>query len=317
MELLKKQIRKHKRLSEVCGEILYLSIYFRNRILAKKSPETLVHKVYKDSLHKKLNLDNPCTFNEKLQWLKLYWYDERATVCCDKYRVREYIKEKNLEHILNELYGVYDDPDEINIDDLPDKFVIKPTHDSGHTIICTDKGKLNWDRIKKKLKLWLKVNYAYMSGEWPYRDIKPKIVCERYLIDDTVSDLMDYKIYCFNGEPKMILVIMDRFSSPISNFYDLEWNILNLSRGDYPPAPDRTIEKPEVLPEMIQIARTLSDGFPFVRVDLYYVNKKIIFGELTFFPSGGTKEFKPDYMNYELGDKIVLPPKNDAWKEYR
>lgn len=315
MKFIKKALKKDTKLYKYLSAINYYAIYINNRIIARKSIKLLIKHIYKKYHNEIINLETPSSFSEKLQWLKIYWYDERATMCCDKYLVRNYLEKKGFSNILNKLVGegVYDISKKININSLPDKFVIKPTHDSGHALICTDKSKFNFKKAFSKLDRWLKVNYAYMSGEWPYKDITPRIICEEYLEDGLNHSLTDYKFFCFNGKPEFVQVDIDRFASHKRNFYDLEWNLMDM-RLLYPNDKDNILREPKLLDNMIEIAERLSEGFPFVRVDLYYTqNDKIIFGELTFFPEGGTANFEPFKWNEILGKKIKLPSKKNPW----
>lgn len=310
---IKKKIKGIAFIHESYVEAMNYKRYKKNRKKCSVSPELMIKEMYREITQQELNLDDPQTFNEKLQWLKLYWYDEKATICTDKYLVRDYVKEKGLENILNELIGVYDNVDKINLDLLPDKFVLKPTHDSGHTIVCKSKDGFNLSKTKRKLKRWLKINYTFMSGEWPYRNVSPQIICEKYISDNSTDSLTDYKFFCINGEPRIIEVDIDRFTAHKQNFYDINWNRLNVSRM-YPTAPEVVVKKPDALGDMIEIAKKLSEGFPFVRVDLYYVNFKVIFGELTFFPSGGFSQFQPYDVELKLGQQLELPEKKNAWE---
>src|SRR5690554_3478242 len=182
----------------------FKEFYYRHVI----SDEELIRKKFKKRLGRELELDNPIMYNDKLQWLKLNWYDPVATKCADKYEVREIIKEKIGEEYLNELIGVYESVDEIDIDKLPDKFVLKGTHGSGFNIICKDKSKMNWDEEFKKMRRWLRTNYYLQNREWVYKDITPRIICEKFLADDDeASSLTDYKVFCFNGRPTYCQVI--------------------------------------------------------------------------------------------------------------
>ena len=316
MSYIKKILAKNDWLYKKIVEIKYFYDYISNkRLVLIKSPEALVNKLYKKYLHKTLNLDNPQTFNEKLQWLKLYWYDETAIICSNKYLVREYVRQKGLGYLLNNLIGVYKSASDIKIESLPDRFVLKPTHDSGHTIICEDKNKFNFKKTKKILNKWLKVDYEFKSGEWPYRSDEKAIICEEYIEDKKAGELLDYKFFCFNGNPELIFFVSDRAHHARSDFYDLEWNPLPF-RWYYEPSW-RIFPKPSKLNDMIEYAKKLSEGFPFVRVDFYQIGEKVYFGELTFFHGGGLGYFEPESIDYDLGNKIVLPPKADAWKNVR
>ena len=298
-------------------EMVFKKTYRYQQKLLKKSPETLIKHVFTKNFNKEINLESPRTFNEKLNWLKLNWYDERARMCSDKYLVRDFVREKGLGHLLNPLCGqeVYNNPDQIDLDELPEKFVLKATHDSGHNIICTDKKKINMKLAKKKMKWWLKIDYSVMSGEWAYKNNNPRIICEEYLEDKEKGELLDYKFFCFNGRPEMIFLASDRKNHAKSDFYDLSWNKLPF-RWIYEPS-GKIFEKPEKLQEMIKYAAILSEGFPFVRVDFYEVQGQVYFGELTFFHGGGCGWFKPESVDLELGEKIILPLKQNPWDKMR
>lgn len=255
-----------------------------------------------------LNLKNPQYYNDKIQWLKINWYDKYVEKCVDKYEVRDIIKNKIGEQYLNELIGVYDSVDEINFDVLPDKFVLKCTHASGFNIICSDKNKLNIKKTVKRLRRWMKTNYFWYSKEWQYKNLKPKIVCERFLTDGDGKPPKDYKIFCFDGKAKFLEVDFDRFGNHRTNFYDLDWNLMDISFR-YPPDKSAKVQKPEKFDEMIKLANIMSDDFPHARVDFYYVGDKIYFGELTFFHGGGTHVIKPKEFELEIGKWIKLPEK--------
>lgn len=296
--------------NEHVNRLYYKNYKYMRELITNQSPEAGIRFMWGKYMKYPLNLDDPQTFNEKLQWLKLNWYDERATICSNKHLVREYVKDKGLEHILIEQLGVYTNPAEIDFKVLPDRFVLKPSHDSGHTIICTDKGKLNIKEVKRKLRNWLSVDYEYMSGEWPYHSEK-YIVCEEFLEDKKAGEILDYKIHCFNGKPVFILLVSDRAHHAQKNFYDLEWNPLPFFRASGPSG--RIFSKPSKLNNMLVYAKTLSKGFPFVRVDFYQVEEKVYFGELTFFPGGGLEKFQPESADFELGSLLTLPQKSDPW----
>lgn len=257
---------------------------------------------------REVELINPVRFNDKLQWLKLNWYDPLAEKCADKYKVREFIMERIGSSYLNELYGVYNSVREIDIKKLPNSFVLKATHGSGDNIICKDKNRLNWSKCKRKMERWLKKNIYWRTREWVYKDIKPRIICEKLLEDDNQKDgLTDYKFYCFHGEPKYCQVIKDRSAGGTIDFFDTDWNHMEFTGLQNLPNSQTPIPRPEKLEEMLDISKKLSEPFPFVRVDLYYVNKKIYFGELTFFPKSGFGSFYPPKWNKKIGDLLELP----------
>jgi len=255
------------------------------------------------------NLNDPKTFDEKLQWYKLYYRVPLMTTLTDKYDVRLYLEDKGFAGILNELYGVYNGVDEIDFSKLPERFIIKATHGSSMNIICKDKKSLSWATCRHLMNKWLKRNYYHLGREWAYKDIKPRLICEKYLENEECNELIDYKFYCYNNKPEVLFVCTGRFSADglKYNAYDMDWNRIYAYKGK--PSSDLVIEKPDNLKAMITIASELCQGFPFVRVDLYSVKGKIIFGELTFYPDSGTSPFTPDKYNYFFGDLFMLPDK--------
>lgn len=254
--------------------------------------------------HKIPNLKNPVTFNEKTTCLKLYNYnmDNKVSELADKFEVRQYIENKGFKNILNELYGVYDNFDDIDFNSLPEKFVIKCTHGCAYNIICSNKKKLDIIQTKKRINKWLKEKYGYATSELHYTKIKPKIIIEKYLCDQNGNMPKDYKFYCMNGTVKCILVCSERDKKLRLSYYDKEWNRLNYEKKEW--SSDVDIEKPKNLNKMIEIAEVLSIGFPFVRVDFYNDNGRIIFGELTFTPACSCAPYYNDYGNNELGKMI-------------
>lgn len=273
--------------------------------------EAYLKFMYSLKMGKKLNLDNPQTFNEKLQWLKLHNRRSEYTMMVDKYAVREYIKEKLGEEYLIPLLGVWDDPDKIDFDKLPNQFVLKCNHNSGVGMcICKDKSKLDIETVRKKLKKGLKEDYYLHAREWPYKDVPRKIIAEKYMVDNSDSSrmgLIDYKFYCFNGQVEYLYVSqgLDNHVTAKISFVTTNWEIAPFKRSDYdsfkilPP-------KPTMMNEMMEIANQLASGIPFIRVDLYEINGKIYFGELTFFPGGGFTALEPDEWDYTLGELIDL-----------
>lgn len=272
------------------------------------SDQAIIKKRYRDRLRREVELENPVKYNDKLQWLKLNWYDPLAIKCADKYAVREFVKDRIGEKYLNELYGVYESVDEIDLDSLPDQFVLKGTHGSGFNIICKDKSKMDWKKEFKKMERWLKKNYFWRTREWVYRDIKPRIICEKYLEQPEYGELRDYKIFCFNGKPRLIQVDFNRFTNHKRNIYDLDWNFKDVQIV-YSSDKNEAIKKPARLDKMLELAQKLSEGFPHVRVDFYYCKNRIIFGELTFFPGSGRKEIKPEDFEIQMGKWLELPSK--------
>lgn len=280
-------------------ELAYKLLYFT-------SDEAFSKIKYFYRFKKKLNLRNPKTFNEKLQWLKLYNRKDKYTLMVDKYKVREYICDKIGKNYLIPLLGVWDRPSEIDFESLPNQFVLKCNHNSGKgLIICKDKSRLNINKVKRELEVALKEDYYIRSREWPYKNVRRKIICEEYMTDNFHDDLNDYKFFCFNGKVKYIMTGSNRFSNLKITFFDPEWNVAPFKR--YNIENDQTIQKPQNLEKMIEIAEILSNGEPFLRVDLYDINNNIYFGELTFYPAGGMKPFEPQEWDLKLGDLINLP----------
>lgn len=277
------------------------------RDIKKYSDEEAVKKLYYDKFKKNLNLINPQTFTEKLQWLKLNYSDPIMTTCADKYAVREYLEDLGYGHLLNELIAVYENVDDINIKELPEKFVLKGTHGSSWNIICTDKKKINWFVYKKIMKSWLKQNIYVDGREWPYKDIKPRIICEKYLEDDS-GELTDYKFFCFNGVPQYIEVDYNRFIDHTRNFMNIQWELLPFTISY--PNDNKKRKRPENFDEMVRLAKLLSKRFPHVRVDFYNVMGKLYFGEFTFFSDSGTSVFEPIEYDKIIGDWLTLPAKN-------
>lgn len=253
----------------------------------------------------KLNLKNPLTYNEKLQWIKLYDRKPEYTIFVDKYAVRAYIAQILGEKYLIPLIGVYDSVEEINWNLLPNRFVLKCTHGSGCNIICWDKKVLDIEQSKKKLHQWMKKSWYWFGREWSYRDIKPRIICERFLETEDGKAPVDYKFMCFNGEPKLIQVHYDRFGDHTNNFYDSNWNKTSIRQGV--PNSNIITNKPETYGEMYRIARELSKGMAYVRIDFYEHCGKVYFGEITLYPTSGFTAFSRYEDDMELGSWITLP----------
>lgn len=254
------------------------------------------------------NLKHPETFNEKLQWLKLHYRKPEFSAMVDKYEVKKIIAERLGEDYLIPTLGVWDCVEDIDFDDLPDQFVLKCTHDSGGLVICREKEKLDREKIKTVLQRSMNRNYYWHGREWPYKNVKPRIIAEQYMVDESGTELKDYKIFNFNGTPKLIQVDFNRFVKHTKNIYDTKWNYLDVTIN-YPTNPKVKIEKPECLEEMLNIAAKLSAGLPFLRTDFYVINGKIYFGELTFFPGSGFMKITPEGFDLEMGNWILLPEK--------
>lgn len=274
--------------------------------LSLEDKKYIIEHQFERAVGYKPNIDNPKSFNEKMQWLKLYNEDPLLTKCADKYLVREYVKEKIGEEYLIPLLGVWDSPDEIDFDKLPNQFVLKVNWGSGQNIIVKDKSKLDIKEAKAKLKEWLKPhsNHYYLGFEWCYKNIQAKIIAEKY-IQQLNDDLYDYKFLSYNGKVKNLFVVSDRYNNKYVDFYDTDWNKLPFERL-YHNSPNG-IAKPQNLDKMISLAERLSKDFPFVRVDFYDIEDKIYFGEITFYPGNGLEAFEPVEWDYKLGELLTLP----------
>ena len=279
------------------------------RMLKFVPDKAMIKLQYRIKLKRKLNLKDPKRYTEKIQWYKLYYRNPVMIECLDKYGVRKYIEKKGLGNILNQLYQVVDRPEEINFDQLPDKFVIKTTNGSGTNILVKDKKTLNIAETKKKLNDFLNMAEASAGREWAYGGSSKKIIVEELLEDNSNKDkgISDYKFLCFNGKPVYVVYDKDRFSDHKRNFYDVNWNYVKVD-SDCPCFED-SVKKPENYEKMVEIASVLSRDFPAVRVDLYNIEGKIYFGELTFYPWSGYVQYTPDSFDFELGKYFVLPEK--------
>lgn len=256
--------------------------------------------------HKWPNLKNPKTFNEKTTWLKIndYAKNELAILCSDKYNVRDYVKEKGCSEILNDLYGVYETFDSIDFNKIPNQFALKCTHGCAYNIICDDKEKFNINEAEDKVNNWMKEKYGLATTELHYTKIYPKIIIEKYLCDSNGKMPIDYKFYCINGKVNCILVCSEREDKLKLSYYNNNWERLNYEKAEWSSSVE--IEKPKKLDKMIEYAEKLSGDFPFVRVDFYNDNGKIIFGELTFTPACCCAPYYNNYGNEELGKMLEL-----------
>jgi hypothetical protein len=269
--------------------------------------KTMIKIQYRIKTGRKLNLKKPKRFTEKLQWYKLFYRDPLMTQCADKFNVRKYIAGKGYDDILIPLYGVYENADEIGFKELPNEFVLKTTNGSHTNIICKDKRKLDIGKTIKTLNSWVKDRPIKLGREWAYYDIKPKIICEQLLKDDSneFDGINDYKFICFNGKAQYVWIDVNRYVNHRRNFYDTEWNYIDVST-DVQNYGD-TIPKPAGLNEMVSIANDLAKDFPHVRVDLYWLNNKVYFGELTFYLLSGYEDFEPEKFDFLLGEQFKLP----------
>lgn len=257
----------------------------------------------------KLNLRNPKSFNEKLQWLKLYDRNPIYTKLVDKYEVKKIVADKIGENHIIPTLGIWDSADNIDFEALPNKFVLKATHDSGSTIVCKSKELFDVQDARIKLDKALATNFYFAGREWPYKNVKPRIIAESFLDVGANEDLIDYKFMCFNGKVKCSFVCTDRYYGDglKVTFFDNDWNKMPFER--HYPSSNEEIKKPDCLDEMIRLAEILSENIPFVRIDFYEYHGDIYFGEYTFFPGGGTEEFTPQDWDFILGSWINLPNK--------
>jgi len=302
----------------------YRSIYLMNTgFFNALSDEEFLKKKFLYTMGRELDLDSPRTFNEKIQWLKLYDRNPLYTTLVDKYAVKQYVKEKIGSEYIIPTIGVWDTVDDIELDRLPSQFVLKVTHDSGGIVICKDKTKFDFKSAKKKLSNSLKRDYYNENREWPYKNVPHRIICEKYMedsnsgdfpdyttlntTDKTNGELKDYKFFCFNGDVKFFKVDFNRFQGHRANYYDVNGLLLPFGEAKYPPKPEENIEIPENYKDMIALAERLSSGVPFLRVDFYNVSNHIYFGELTFFPASGFGKFAPEEWDLTIGKLLVLP----------
>ena len=264
---------------------------------------------YRLVFRKKLNLENPGTFNEKLQWLKLYNRCPQYTQYVDKYSVREFVSNKIGDKYLIPLLGVWDTVSDIEFDKLPRKFVIKCTHDSGSVVLCKDKDSFDQKACVSRLSKKMGRSLYWWGREWPYKNLKPRIIAEALLEDAESQDLKDYKFFCFNGKVHYFKVDFNRFVNHRANYYDVDKNLLPFEEVDVPRDPNANVTLPNTIHQMISLAEVLAEGMPFVRVDFYDVNGSIYFGEMTFFPAAGFGVIGPDDWDRRIGDLLILPEK--------
>lgn len=303
-----------KRLAKIKDNNPYLRLLWLYQLATKrkksvqKSDIQAVKDMYYPRAQRYPDLDNPKAFTEKLQWLKLYYRNDLMPIVADKYEVRSYLEKKGYSYLLNDLYEVFYKIDAFKPERLPHQFVLKAAHASGWNLIVKDKSKINWWIWKKHMKYWLTHDIAWRGREWHYADMTPKIVCEKYLEDES-GGLTDYKCFCFNGEPKFIYVHVKGNNGNYLNFYDTEWNLLPFT-GYYKPGPDHKIDRPKFLDEILKISKDLSTPFPFVRIDFYIENGNLRFGEFTFFPGGGGAYIRPIEWDYKIGEWLTLPEPN-------
>lgn len=266
---------------------------------------------FREVFGRDIDWKDPTTFNEKLQWLKIYDRNPLYTRLVDKYEVRKYIAEKIGEEYLIPCLGVWEQFEDINFDELPDQFVLKCTHDSNSVVVCKDKAVFDIEGARKKLNQHLKMNFYYNAREWPYKNVKPRIIAEQYMEDSQTEELKDYKIFAFSGKARALFIASDRQNPNEQvkfDFFDVNFQHLDIRQGH----PNSAIlpDKPSNLKEMISLAEKLSEEFPQVRVDFYECNGKTYFGEMTFFHHSGFVLFDPDKWDAIFGSWIKLPDEN-------
>lgn len=279
--------------------------------LMRRLPDDIYLKMrYYLCVHKRLNLQKPTGFNEKLQWLKLYYRDPSYEELVDKYSVKDHIIKQFPDLKVFPTIGMWERAEDIDFNALPVQFVLKCTHDSGSTIICKDKERFDTEKARIKLRHSLESNMFYPGREWVYKRVQPRIIAEPYFEDDDSEELKDYKLMCFNGEVKCCFVCSDRFSPEGLHvtFFDRDWNVMPFTR--HYPLKKEGIPKPGCYDGMISLAEQMSKDMPFVRIDFYEIGKEVYFGEYTFFPGSGLEEFEPDEWDNILGNWINLPERN-------
>lgn len=270
-----------------------------------KDDEKFVRIKYRLAMGKKLDLENPQTYNEKLQWLKLHDQRSEYSTMVDKYDAKKYVADIIGEEYIIPTLGIYNSFEEIDFELLPQQFVLKCTHNSGGIVICKDKDHLNKAKAKRFLTKYLHKNPYWSNREYPYKNVKPRIIAEKFMVDESGTELKDYKFFCFDGKCKMMFIATERPKNTKFDFYDTQFNHLPFTNGH--PCSSKELKKPENFEEMIFVAEKLSQGIPHVRVDLYNINGKIFFGELTFFHWSGKVPFEPEEWDYKVGEWLHLP----------
>lgn len=293
-------------LSRECVYWILYYIFIYTKLQRFLTDEQSIRLKYRCALKKELNLENPQTFTEKLNWQKLYDRNPLYTKLVDKYEVKKYVADLIGDEYLIKTIGVYDTANQIDFNSLPSQFVLKCTHDSGDIIICKDRNVLDIDNARKKLNKGLQNNFYYDSREWPYKNVRPRIIAEEYMEDSKTHELRDYKFFCFDGRVECMFVASDRQNreEPYFDFFDMDYHHLKIRNGH--PNSENLPAKPLRFEKMKELASILSKGLPQVRVDFYEVDGKVYFGEFTFFHFGGFTPFEPVEWDYKLGSWIDL-----------
>lgn len=285
-----------------------IPIGLQNHGLGRLVPDSIYLKaIFRERMGYKLDLKNPQTFNEKLQWLKLYDRNSLYTTMVDKYAVKKYVASIIGEEYIIPTLGVWDKFDDIDFDQLPDQFVLKCTHDSGGLVICKDKSKLDMKIAKEKIENSLKTDYYLLGREWPYKDVPRKIIAEKYVEDSKTEELRDYKFFCFGGQVKCYKIDFDRMIDHHANYFDKDGKLIIAGESMCPPIIEKDLEQSVNIRIMQELAEVLSKETPFLRADFYDVDGKIYFGELTFYPASGLGEFEPKEFDFELGRWLTIP----------
>lgn len=271
------------------------------------SDETAIKLMYRATFHKSLDLDNPITFNEKLQWMKLYDRNPLYTTLVDKAALKKWAAKKIGDDRVLPTLGVWHQFEDINFDSLPNQFVLKCTHDSGSVVICKNSTQFDKRKARRRLTRALRRDYYLLGREWPYKNVPRRIICEPYVESLANGDLPDYKFFCFDGTPKIMYVATGRQlrSEPYFDFFDMDFNRLDIRNG-HPNSPLSKFDKPYEFETMKQFASILSQGIPFVRVDFYEVDGKAVLGEMTFFHDCGFEPFDPSSWDEKLGSWLNL-----------
>lgn len=287
----------------------YLQLLKYGKIFNDK---TYIKLIYYCMMGKRLNLNNPQTFNEKIQWLKLYDRKPIYTDMVDKILAKDYVARIiGNEHIIPTL-AVFDNPDQIDFDKLPNQFVLKCNHGCGDMCICSDKTKLDYEKVRESLREGMNHDYYMQWREWPYKNVKRRIICEKFMVDESGYELKDYKFFCFNGKPEYLFIASDRQvkgEETKFDFFDMDFNHMPFTNGH--PNNPKGVKKPAGFEKMKELAAKLSAGIPHVRVDFYDINGQIYFGELTLSHWSGMVPFEPEEWDKKFGDLLILPPKTN------
>lgn len=314
MNLTNRVINLIKKNDYLAYNLKVLSIKMAMNSRNKISDKEFIQKQYKRRTGQDLNLENPKTYNEKLQWMKLYYKNPLLNKCVDKYEVREYVKEKLDkcgEEILIPLIGIYNNVNDIDFDKLPNEFIMKLTNGSSFNHICKNKSKSEIKTIKNKFRKWINLDYYAYGREWAYKNVENRIICEKLLKPSSGEAPEDYRFFCFNGKVEFITIDIDSVVNGVKNsyyyrnLYSRNWESIDATI-QYPNKVGYNVPKPKRLDDMIRIAEKLSEDFPAVRVDLYYFDEKIYFGELTFYHSSGYQTIKPDNFAKKIGNLIDI-----------